>query len=258
MTRLSIIPTETIYGIAAPALDRASVERLYDVKGRRPDKPTAILIAHKKELATFGVTPTSFQERAIQRFWPGPVTLIFETSAGTQLTYLHRGTNNLAFRVPGSKAFRLLLKKNGPLAASSANPEGKPPALTIADARKYFGNAVDEYIDGGVLNNKPSTLISLVDDTIKILRQGAGMRDFHARVVDIVRAIPKGSTMTYGEVAQKAGNPGAARAVGAIMATNFDPNIPCHRVVGSAGKIGHYNRGGPTAKRKLLEEEGAL
>lgn len=73
-----------------------------------------------------------------------------------------------------------------------------------------------------------------------------------------VRQIPKGETRTYGEVAAAVGRPGAARAVGTIMKNNFDPTVPCHRVVRSDGKVGEYNRGGPSQKEKLLREEGAL
>lgn len=64
--------------------------------------------------------------------------------------------------------------------------------------------------------------------------------------------------MTYSEVAERAGSPGAARAVGSLMKANFDPKIPCHRVIRSDGKVGEYNRGGPSAKKALLEKEGAL
>ncbi len=78
---------------------------------------------------------------------------------------------------------------------------------------------------------------------------------FRERVRDIVRAIPKGQTMTYGEVAKRAGNPGAARAVGAIMRTNYDPDIPCHRVIKSDGTLGGYNRGGVQKKQSLLAAE---
>jgi O-6-methylguanine DNA methyltransferase len=70
-----------------------------------------------------------------------------------------------------------------------------------------------------------------------------------------VRKIPKGKTMTYGEVARRAGHPGAARAVGAIMSHNYDPKIPCHRVVRQDGGVGDYNRGGPSRKMELLMEE---
>ena len=83
-------------------------------------------------------------------------------------------------------------------------------------------------------------------------------KTFTDKVRDIVRKIPRGKTMTYKEVAANAGNPGAARVVGSVMKANYDPEIPCHRVLRSDGKIGDYNRGGSIAKLKLLKEEGAI
>lgn len=71
-----------------------------------------------------------------------------------------------------------------------------------------------------------------------------------------MRRIPKGETMTYGDVARKVGLPNAARAVGNILHTNYDPQIPCHRVVRADGKLGGYNRGA-SKKLRLLNEEGA-
>ena len=75
-------------------------------------------------------------------------------------------------------------------------------------------------------------------------------------VREAVRQIPKGETRTYGEVAEAIGHSGAARAVGTIMKNNYDPSVPCHRVIRSDGKIGAYNRGGPAKKRALLKAEG--
>lgn len=80
---------------------------------------------------------------------------------------------------------------------------------------------------------------------------------FAEKVRAVVRRIPKGKTMTYKEVAARAGNPKAARAVGAVMRANYDETVPCHRVVRSDGGMGSYNRGGAERKRELLFEEGA-
>jgi O-6-methylguanine DNA methyltransferase len=80
---------------------------------------------------------------------------------------------------------------------------------------------------------------------------------FGDNVRDIVRKIPKGKTMTYKEVATKAGNPNAARAVGAVMRSNYDPSVPCHRVIASDGTMRGYNRGGIERKTEMLREEGA-
>jgi O-6-methylguanine DNA methyltransferase len=81
------------------------------------------------------------------------------------------------------------------------------------------------------------------------------MNTFTEKVLDVVRAIPAGETMTYADVAQAAGSPGAARAVGNIMRNNFRPDVPCHRVIRSDGKVGEYNRGGEEVKEKLLAAE---
>jgi O-6-methylguanine DNA methyltransferase len=78
--------------------------------------------------------------------------------------------------------------------------------------------------------------------------------NFRERVFATVKQIPKGKTLSYKEVAEKAGNPKAARAVGAILHTNYDPTIPCHRVVRSDGSLGGYNRG-RALKKKILEKE---
>lgn len=80
--------------------------------------------------------------------------------------------------------------------------------------------------------------------------------NFSKKVYRVVKGIPPGRVLTYKQVAARAGNPRAARAVGTLMAKNYDSKIPCHRVIRSDGKIGNYNRGGPKAKLALLKKEG--
>lgn len=80
-------------------------------------------------------------------------------------------------------------------------------------------------------------------------------QSFSERVYAVVAKIPPGKTMTYKEVAIKAGKPLAARAVGTLMSKNYNEKIPCHRVIRSDGRIGNYNRGGPSRKAELLLEE---
>ncbi len=81
---------------------------------------------------------------------------------------------------------------------------------------------------------------------------------FMRKVFAVVAKIPKGQMMTYAGVARKIGAPGAARAVGTALSKNYDPKIPCHRVIRSDGGIGQYNRGGASTKRLMLKKEGAL
>jgi methylated-DNA-[protein]-cysteine S-methyltransferase len=84
------------------------------------------------------------------------------------------------------------------------------------------------------------------------------MITFKEMVLKIVKDIPRGKTMTYKQVALLAGSPGAARAVGSIMSSNFRRDVPCHRVIRSDGVLGDYNRGGTSEKRMLLRKEGAI
>jgi len=81
---------------------------------------------------------------------------------------------------------------------------------------------------------------------------------FAEKVRAIVRGIPKGETRTYKEVAVAVGNPRAARAVGAVMRKNYDPSVPCHRVIKSDGTLGDYNRGGTVEKARILQSERSL
>lgn len=83
------------------------------------------------------------------------------------------------------------------------------------------------------------------------------MKTFKERVLDIVRKIPEGKVMTYKQVAKKAGSENASRAVGSILKGNYNPEIPCHRVIRSDGVVGEYNRGREN-KIKLLKKEGAI
>lgn len=82
------------------------------------------------------------------------------------------------------------------------------------------------------------------------------MKTFTEKVYEVVKKIPKGKVLTYSQVAIKAGSPKAVRAVGSVLRKNFNSDIPCHRVIRANGKYGQYNRGGETAKERLLRSEG--
>lgn len=82
--------------------------------------------------------------------------------------------------------------------------------------------------------------------------------EFSEQVRSVVRQIPKGKTLSYSQVAEAAGSPRAHRAVASLMAKNYDPTVPCHRVIRSDGSLGGYNRGGVEKKAALLRSEGAI
>lgn len=107
-----------------------------------------------------------------------------------------------------------------------------------------------------IVNDMTSKIKSTVPS--KKRRRDLSLTGFREKVLAVVRKIPKGKSMTYKEVARKAGNAKAARAVGAIMRSNHNPEIPCHRVVHSDGTLGGYNRGGTQKKFALLRSERAI
>lgn len=160
---VAVAPTDTIYGMLGRAQDEAAVERIYKIRKRSPDKPCIILIGDIRELEKFSVVLSEKQKEAVPDFWPGPVSIILECPDDS-LFYLHRGTQTLAFRLPASPELREMLLKTGPLIAPSANQESFPPHDSAADAKKYFGDQVDLYMDGGVIQGKASKLIKLEKD----------------------------------------------------------------------------------------------
>ena len=169
---VAVIPTDTIYGLVASALKPEAVERVYRLKNRAGDKPCIILINALADLKKFGLAPTKTDLTLINKLWPGPVSIIFPLpkAVAQALTYLHRGTETLAFRLPKPLTLRNLLKKTGPLIAPSANPEDARPARTIIMARRYFGDGVDCYIAGGKKLGKPSRLVALHSGKIITIR----------------------------------------------------------------------------------------
>jgi L-threonylcarbamoyladenylate synthase len=165
---IGVIATDTIYGIVGQALRRDTVERIYKVKKRTPTKPFIILISDAKDLKLFSITIDQAIQTSLETYWPGPVSIILECHT-SELEYLHRGTNSLAFRMPAKPELVELLQLTGPLVAPSANPEGLTPAKDIAEARIYFGEEVDFYQEGSI-NLKPSKIIKITKDGIEVIR----------------------------------------------------------------------------------------
>jgi len=168
---IGILPTDTIYGMVGSALIPEAVERIYQARKRDKDKPLIILISKMKDLALFGIHPDRSSEKILERLWPGEISVVLPCP-NEKFKYLHRGGKTLAFRLPNKESLICLLKKTGPLVAPSANPEGDRPAGSISEAKNYFGNQVDFYIDEGITKSSPSSLVSLENSRLKILRKG--------------------------------------------------------------------------------------
>jgi L-threonylcarbamoyladenylate synthase len=174
--KIGVLPTDTIYGIVCSAFDIKNVEKLYFIRKRDKDKPMIILISDIKDLELFGIKINDEMKNEIMKFWPGKVSIIFEldnknSSNIKAFRYLHRDKNSLAFRLPKKLWLRNLLKIVGPIVAPSANISNKLPAKNIKEAKKYFGDNVDFYLDAGDLISKPSKLIKIENGEIITLRK---------------------------------------------------------------------------------------
>ena len=169
---IAVIPTDTIYGIVGPAENPKTVEKIYKLRKRTSSKPMIILAHSVDQITGLGVKITLKQRAVLKKLWPGQVSVVVDCPS-RKLHSLHRGKKSLAFRVPSSQMLSDLLKLTGPLVAPSANFEGEKPAKDIAGAKKYFGESVPLYVDGGKLDRPPSTLVKLDKLKLTLLRQGA-------------------------------------------------------------------------------------
>lgn len=168
---IGIIPTDTIYGIVGSALDVDVVERIYAARERNYKKPCIILISSIDDLQLFKIELNSLQKKALQKLWLGKNSVILDCQH-EEFAYLHKGTDSLAFRLPKEKWLRKFLVLTGPLIAPSANPEGRTPATDIAQAKAYFGEKVDFYVDFGELSSKPSNVVRLKKDGLVDVLKG--------------------------------------------------------------------------------------
>jgi len=163
---VAVMPTDTIYGLVGSALNKDAVERIYELKGRDKSKAMIILVKDIGELRRFGISSTSEQEKILSFDFAQdlqPTSFILPCKS-EELKYLHRGKESLAFRIPTQENLRTLLESTGPLVAPSANPESLDPATNIEQAKEYFDDQIDFYLNGGETKGEPSKIIDLTVD----------------------------------------------------------------------------------------------
>jgi len=164
---VGVLPTDTIYGIVAVASDEQAVKRLYDLK-HREQKPGTVIAADAQQLVDLGVSAESVA--AVAHLWPNPISV--DLLVGSELEYLSQGTGHGAFRLVADPVLCQLLLQTGPLLTSSANHPGKEPSLNTAQARAYFGDNVDFYVDVGERPGTASTVVRYRDGHFETVRQG--------------------------------------------------------------------------------------
>jgi len=175
---IGVVPTDTIYGIVGSALNKKTIRKIYRLRKRNPKKPMIILIGSMNDLKLFGIHASPTLKKILSDVWPGAVSVVLPIGAraggsAKKFAYLHRGTRTLAFRLPKPEWLRALLRKTGPLVAPSANIEGKRPARTMKEAKRYFGDKIQCYVDVGRRDAKPSTLVTVRKNKLHVLRMGA-------------------------------------------------------------------------------------
>ncbi len=166
-------PTETVYGLGVNVLNPEALKHLYTVKERDMKKPTSILIARRQDLTLFADKISPGAKALIEKFWPGPLTIIFN-AAPSAPELLTAGTGTIGIRMPGSAVCLALLEKAGiPVSAPSANPRGKPPALSADEVMGYFRGRIELVMDGGEsVQKSPSTIVDSTGDLISVIREG--------------------------------------------------------------------------------------
>ncbi|HVP15455.1 MAG TPA: L-threonylcarbamoyladenylate synthase [Terriglobales bacterium] len=167
-------PTDTIYGLACSLFDAQAVEMLGRLKRRDPTHAFISLIPEPLQAWGLAAEVSLVAERLIDRFWPGPLSLIFRASPLVPVRVLGRG-GTVALRCPRDTLCQRILERiGGPVVSSSANLSGQPPAETAQDVVTIFGNQLDVVLDGGPRRARaPSTLVDVSGERPQLLRRGA-------------------------------------------------------------------------------------
>lgn len=170
---LVVFPTDTVYGIGAHAFNAQAVRSLLAAKGRGADMPASVLVGSWSTIDGLVRTVPAAARSLIEAFWPGGLSLVL-TAAPSLSWDLGDTRGTVMVRMPLHPVAIELLREVGPVAQSSANRTGQPPATTLEQAQSQLGEAVDVYLDGGACARPvPSTIIDLTSDDPVALREGA-------------------------------------------------------------------------------------
>lgn len=173
---LVVVPTDTVYGVAADAFNAKAVQALLDAKGRGRQSPPPVLIPGIPTLDALAETVPDEVRELVAAFWPGGLTIILH--ARSSLAWdLGESKGTVALRMPANTVARELLSETGPLAVSSANTTGEPAATTVLEAERMLGDSVRVYLDAGTGGTVPSTIVDatslgLPEGKLRILRPG--------------------------------------------------------------------------------------
>ena len=170
--RLIVLPTDTVYGIAADAFDNGAVANLLAAKGRGRDMPVGVLVGSWHTISGLVYSVPDAAHELIRAFWPGALSLVVQQAPSLQWD-LGDARGTVMLRMPLQPVALDVLRAVGPMAVSSANVSGQPPATTAAEAQRQLGDRVDVYLDGGTSEQQAaSTILDLTGEVPTILRTG--------------------------------------------------------------------------------------
>jgi L-threonylcarbamoyladenylate synthase len=170
---LVVLPTDTVYGVGADAFDPIAVRDVLAVKGRGRDMPLPVLVGSWDTIDGLVSSVSPMARDLIEAFWPGGLTLVVEHAKSLSWD-LGDSRGTVAVRMPQHPVALEVLAKTGPMAVSSANISGSPPALNVAEARSQFGELIEVYLDGGpALVGVASTIVDVTPEVPRLLRAGA-------------------------------------------------------------------------------------
>jgi len=170
---LVVLPTDTVYGVAADAFNPGAVDALLAAKGRGRDMPVPVLVANQEMLAALVGDLPEAARALTAAHWPGALTVVVRHTPHLSWD-LGDARGTVAVRMPDDELALDLIARTGPLAVSSANRSGHPPATTMLDARLQLGASVAVYLDGGPRpSGTPSSIVDLTGDEPRLLREGA-------------------------------------------------------------------------------------
>ena len=171
--QLIVMPTDTVYGIGADAFDASAVRNLLTAKGRGPDMPVPVLVGSWTTADGLVTAMPPLGRRLIEAFWPGGLSIVVEQAPSLSWD-LGEARGTVMLRMPLHPVAIDVLRSVGPMAVSSANRSGHPPATTAQQAQEQLGESVSVYLDGGEAPiGVASTVVDLTGSVPRMLREGA-------------------------------------------------------------------------------------
>ena len=226
-------PTETVYGLGADARNPEAVRRVFEAKGRPSDNPLIVHIADRKQLGELALPWGGIEERLMDAFWPGPLTIVLPARPGAVAPQVTAGLDTVAVRMPAHPvALRLIAAAGCPVAAPSANRSGRPSPTLAAHVREDLDGRIDGIVDGGPAEvGLESTVVMVAGGRVHVLRPGGVTREALAEAA--------GCEVVVDGAGDPGGGTTAPRSPG-VKYAHYAPRGEMTLVIGERGAVRDY------------------